>query len=113
MGWCPAQRERIAAQIDRIKHWKIIEGDYRAAPDIEAAWFVDPPYQKAGKHYVHKMLPDEYAELGAWCRTRRGQVVVCEAAGADRLPFEPFMAAKAAYERVVSHEVIWRNGVTA
>jgi hypothetical protein len=57
------------------------------------------------------MQPDEFANLGTWCQTRRGQVMVCEVAGADWLPFETFMAAKAAYSRVVSHEVLWRNEI--
>ncbi len=33
---------------DRIE-WHL--GDYRDAPDIEATWFVDPPYQHQGHRY--------------------------------------------------------------
>lgn len=32
----------------------------------------------------------DYAVLADWCRTRRGQVMVCEQDGAEWLPFVPF-----------------------
>lgn len=83
--WGPRVRERLASQVERIRHWKIVHADYRMSPDIEATWFVDPPYEGAGKHYPHQI--DDYATLGAWCRGLRGQAVVCEGAGASWLPF--------------------------
>lgn len=111
-GWNDRSRERIASQVDRIRHWRIIEGDYADAPDVEATWHIDPPYQsKAGSYYPHQ--PDDFGALGAWCRTRRGQVMVCEQQGADWLPFEPlgsFRSAPAAYRPKRSAEVIWTNG---
>ena len=55
--WGEEVRERIASQVDRIRHWRLIEGDYTDAPDVEATWFVDPPYIGAGKHYPSK-VPD-------------------------------------------------------
>jgi len=86
--WSAACRARIASQVDAIKHWTIIEGDYTEAPDIEATWFVDPPYDNAaGRVYRHHDL--DYPAVGRWCRTRRGQVLVCENAGATWLPFAP------------------------
>lgn len=88
-GWGEAMRDRVASQVDAIKHWTIIEGDYTQAPDVEATWFVDPPYSnRAGSYYVHHDI--EYAALGAWCRTRRGQTIACENDGATWLPFVPF-----------------------
>jgi hypothetical protein len=27
----------------------VVQGDYRDAPDVEATWFVDPPYQGDGR----------------------------------------------------------------
>jgi hypothetical protein len=96
--------------VGRIRHWKIIEGDYTAAPDVRATWFIDPPYQVAGSHYIHKMRPDEYAGLASWCRLREGQVIVCENAGADWLPFRTFGAVKSGPARRVSHEVFWMPG---
>lgn len=60
-------------------------GDYSEAPDIEATWFIDPPYQGVNG-YRHSAL--DYDRLGEWCMTRRGQVIVCEGADADWLPFQ-------------------------
>ena len=88
-------RQRIARQVAAIRHWKIVEADYGAAPDLDATWFVDPPYEKAGKHYRvgHKVI--NYSALGLWCYGRRGQVIACENVGASWLPFQPFVEIKA------------------
>lgn len=92
-GWSEAQRARTAAQVDRIRHWKIIEGTYTQAPDITATWFFDPPYEgSVGEHYVHHSI--DYGFLAAYCRSRAGQVIVCEAEGARWLPFVDFRTAK-------------------
>jgi len=105
-GWTPALRERVASQVEYIRHWRVIEGDYTLAPDIEATWFVDPPYEKAGKHYAHSRV--DYPVLAEWCRMRRGQVMVCEADGAKWLPFRPFRSFKAMSGRT-SEEVLWSS----
>jgi len=89
-GWTPALRERVASQVTAIRHWRVIEGDYTAAPDIDATWFIDPPYRgRPGSHYTHGSAKLDYSALARWCLARRGQAVVCEAAGADWLPFTP------------------------
>lgn len=104
--WGAKVRERIASQVDAIKHWTVIEGDYTAAPDIEATWFVDPPYHKGGKHYRRSQV--DYRALGSWCQARRGQAIVCEEQGADWLPFRPHIIAQANGGRMC-REVIWTN----
>jgi hypothetical protein len=113
-GWTPAMRERVALQVPSIKHWRVIEGDYSAAPDVEATWFVDAPYQVAGQGYVHGSGVLDYAALARWCRERRGQAIVCEAVGADWLPFAPFRSVVGMCGGVAgvrSHEAIWtRDG---
>jgi site-specific DNA-adenine methylase len=44
----------MATSLHKVKHWKIICGDYREAPDIEATWFIDPPYKSdPGTGYEH------------------------------------------------------------
>lgn len=88
--WGERVRERIASQVDAIKHWEVVLGDYSEAPDVEATWFVDPPYQGAGVFYAHGASLLDYEELGCWCRMRLGQVIACENLGAQWLPFEPF-----------------------
>lgn len=103
-------RIRVANQVQYIRHWKVIEGDYTAAPEVLATWFVDPPYQVAGKYYVHGSKGIDYSALGDWCRSRRGQVLVCENEGADWLPFAPFATLKAGVNGRGSKEVLWTKG---
>jgi hypothetical protein len=111
-GWSAPRRAMIAGQVAAIRHWRVIEGDYSSAPDVEATWFVDPPYQRAGTHYKHSSTAIDFSALGAWCRSRRGQAIVCEADGADWLPFAPFMDAKSwgnGGKNATSAEAIWTN----
>lgn len=108
--WGRAVRERLAEQIEHIRHWTLIEGDYTDAPDIDATWFIDPPYEQAGKHYRFGSKSLDFAALGDWCRTRRGQVMVCENVGAEWLPFEPWIdikASEAKHGGRVSREALW------
>ena len=109
--WGPEIRERIANQVDSIRHWEIVHGDYTEAPDIDATWFIDPPYQgPPGRLYRHKI--EDYRALGDWCCTRQGQVMVCERPEADWLPFEPFITIKATpgrRGRGSAKEVLWQS----
>lgn len=90
-GWTQPMRARVASQVDSIRHWQIIEGDYTAAPRIAATWFIDPPYiGRPGSHYVHGSRAIDYAALASWCRSRAGQAIVCEAGDATWLPFRAF-----------------------
>lgn len=112
--WGAVIRERIASQVDHIRHWTLIEGDYSDAPEREATWFIDPPYTLAGSHYPSGSKGIDYPALSDWCQARAGQVMVCEAAGADWLPFAPFASIKGTEgcnRDGKSHEVLWTNGV--
>jgi hypothetical protein len=109
-GWTPATRQRIAEQVDKIRHWCVIEGSYDIVPNFDhpVTWFVDPPYDNdAGAHYVHASV--DYLHLGAWCSSRHGQVIVCENEGATWLPFQPFRTLKAGVNNTSggSREVVW------
>lgn len=109
-GWNENRREMTARQSQLIKHWTIMEGDYSQCPDVEATWFVDPPYNnKVGACYVHGPGAINYHDLGAWCRDRMGQVIVCENEGADWLDFHPFATLKAGINGKGSREVVWTN----
>jgi site-specific DNA-adenine methylase len=92
--WGRRVRERVAQQVDTIKHWTVLECSYSDLEPADATWFVDPPYQQAGKHYIHGSKTLDFKHLGSWCQTRGGQMIVCENAGADWLPFEPFLTAQ-------------------
>lgn len=104
--WGPRVRATIASQVDRIRHWRVLHGTYADAPDVVASWFVDPPYQNAGRHYIHGSAALDFAALGAWCRRRQGQVIVCEQAGAKWLPFSALDETKTA-RASRSAEVAW------
>lgn len=107
-GWSEARRLRVANQVALIKHWQIIEGDYTQAPDIEATWFVDPPYNnKPGGRYASQV--SNYEDLANWCQDRKGQTIVCENEGANWLPFTTFETFKAGVNGKGSREVIWTN----
>jgi hypothetical protein len=107
-GWTPERRAMVASQLDAVSHWQIIEGDYTDAPDVEATHFIDPPYMgKAGDHYVHRASALDFAGIGRFAQARRGQVIVCESAGATWLPFGPHCNSKAGHGRAVSREVVW------
>lgn len=94
--WGSAVKRMIASQLRRIRHWRIVEGDYATLPNRRATWFTDPPYRgRPGSHYRHGSQGIDYVSLAAWCRRRSGQVIVCEADGADWLPFEALRSAEA------------------
>lgn len=110
--WGAGVRARIAGQQQYIRHWTVACGDYRDLPDIDATWFIDPPYAAAGKDYRHGSSGIDFQALGEWCQQREGQVIVCENDGADWLPFRPFKSIKGTEGRSrsgVSMEVIWTN----
>lgn len=82
-------------------------GSYEDAPDIEATWFIDPPYQYANRRgYLHGASDIDFAHLREWVLARRGQVIVCEQAGADWLPFHDFRPV-ASHRGRQSSEVIY------
>lgn len=99
--------EVAASNVDTARAYTYQHGTYRDAPDVEAAWFVDPPYQNV-KGYRFGNAGIDYADLADFCRTRRGQVIVCEQQGADWLPFRPFVPLKSS-QNTTTQEVWWTN----
>ena len=111
--WGHRVREVVASQVESVRHWRIIEGDYREChvPVVgNATWFIDPPYQRAGKHYKFGSDGLDYADLAEWCQSRPGQAIVCENDGADWLPFTPLADIKTTRRDHRSKEVIWKGG---
>lgn len=86
-----SKREKMARQIETVRHWQFINGDYSELPDVECTWFIDSPYQNAqGRKYKHNAL--DYEKLARWCLSRRGQIIVCENSLSEKwLPFEPLI----------------------
>jgi hypothetical protein len=113
--WCEKVRDRIATQVCMIRNWEIHQKSYEEAPDIEAHWHVDSPYQ-ANKHGFaeYKCDPIDFERLGAWCKTRRGDVTVHEQLGAEWLPFKSLRPNHTTNRTVdgtlvTAHEVYWTN----
>lgn len=115
LTWDARARARIARQLEAIRHWTIVEGDYAEATDHRgssapwlerATWFIDPPYiGRPGSHYRYGSKGIDYTELAAWARTLEGQVMVREQFGATWLPFEGLGTVHG--QRGKSTEVAW------
>lgn len=109
-GWSIGTRYRVASQVGSIRHWEVRQASYADVPDREATWFVDPPYQRAGKGYKYHDV--DYPALAEWVRGRSGQVIACGDDADDWLPFRPFRifsAMQGSGRRGKSVEVIWTN----
>lgn len=87
-AWNEKNKKILIDNIEKVRHWNINNKDYKDIDNVEATWFIDPPYQKQGKWYKHGNKDINYKELGEWCLSRKGQVIVCENIDADWLPFE-------------------------
>lgn len=99
LNWGPRAKERIASQLPLISEWKVVNGEYQACPDVEATWFIDPPYGDKGRFY--RVPFSGFIELGNWCRRRRGLVIACEGPDANWLPFHPLGSFKSSRGRAV------------
>jgi len=105
--WGPHIRQRIAAQVVHIRHWRVYNCTFEDCRfQGPATWFIDPPYQLQGRHYRHSDIDYDY--LAAWCQSRSGQAIVCEGHGANWLPFEEIGARKTTRRRK-SKEMLWTS----
>ena len=87
--WGRPRRRGIANHVHLINHWQAVEASYVDAPAGTATWFIDPPYQPQRYQGMYSADIDDYEALARWCRSRPGQAIVCDVAGADWLPFRP------------------------
>lgn len=87
--WRESHRSRLADQVEHIKHWNIVCGEFHSVENFNATWFIDPPYHdRTGEMYRHKRSSIGQEDLLDFCVSRLGQVIVCEGAGAGWLPYE-------------------------
>lgn len=108
--WGEGVRQRIASQLDAIRHWRVTQSSYEdVAPSRPATWFVDPPYHDKGRYYTFHNI--DFPRLAQWCRRLPGQVIACEQEGADWLPFRPLGNVKSS--RGMSREAVWIGGAQA
>lgn len=104
--WSQRARERIASEIDGVRHWTITHGDYTQAPRLSnATYYVDPPYGDKGRYYRFKNV--DLPALGEWCKALPGHVIACEQEGATWLPFRPLASIKSSKGR--SSEAVWTS----
>lgn len=107
-SWTELNKIKIANQLQFIRHWTIEQKSYDEIENIDACWFIDPPYQYQGKGYVHSSKKIDFEHLGNWCKERQGQVIVCEGDKADWLPFETLKIIKNNQNKKF-REVVWLN----
>lgn len=104
--WGDLKRQRIAQQLEHIKHWQIKQADYTDIENQEATWFIDPPYEKRG--VLYRVNDVNYTDLANWTHLCKGQVIVCEQNGAAWLPFTPLGDFRSSRTGTTS-EVIYTN----
>lgn len=115
----PGSVRRMKSLLPVMSRVEIVNGDYSKIPNVEATWFIDPPYQPVDGS-IRGMGYDktcsctaeciDYPALGEWCKSRNGQVIVCEQEGADWLPFQKLHETTNSQDKKY-HEMIWTNEV--
>lgn len=100
-------RYDIALNLYKIKHWKLFEGSYENLPNVEATWFIDPPYHASGVFYQTNTV--DHSKLSEWSRERKGEIIVCEQSGASWLPFKDLSYSRPTRGSKVRSEVIFHR----
>lgn len=109
--WSMRTRVRLAESVSRIRHWRVHLGTWEGCPvrEIgEATWFDDPIYQVGTLGAQYRLRTLDYKALAASCRQLPGQVIVCEAKGADWLPFRDLYQGRSCRGKP-RIEQIWTN----
>lgn len=109
--WGEYQRERLARDSVQCANWEITLGDYTLADGLVGEWFIDPPYQQAGKHYKHPFT--QFDALAEFCRRQHHSVTVCEEEADSMptwLPFERVPWKHVTMNKRQAQEVVWRSG---
>ncbi len=101
------QRNDIAQQLYKIRHWNIIQCDYSEIENEPATWFIDAPYFVGGHKYKFGSHKIDYNHLSTWCKNREGQIIVCENTNADWMKFNPIKAQRGVLKTTT--EAIWSN----
>lgn len=100
----------MAESLLKVKHWKIICGDYTVAPNIEATWFIDPPYKnEPGMGYRHSSALLDYDLLAKWAESREGDVIFCEGLHGDYLPFKSLVDLKGVAGKTSKEVLFYRS----
>lgn len=100
-------KQFIADNLYKVKHWNIKQGEYYDIDNEECTWFIDPPYQYGGKYYRHSNKNIDYDNLAKWCKERKGQTIVCENTKGNWLDFKPLVELNGQLHKTI--EAIWIN----
>lgn len=98
-------KQKILNNLSKIRHWKVFNKSYEELDNIEATWFIDPPYQVGGERYIKNKI--DYSHLSNWIKSLKGQVIVCENSSATWMDFKPLV--KLTGQKKTTTEVIWTN----
>jgi len=104
--WSETIKLRLARQVERIRHWKIVEGTWEDAPDIERIGMSTRLIRTRRDGCTFTMVVNR-RELAKWCKRRRGYVQVCESDGAKWLRFEPLSIVHTHRARGYSAEAVF------
>lgn len=100
----------MSENLYKVKHWQIISGDYSTAPDIEATWFIDPPYEaEPGMGYEQSSAFIDYANLSRWCLKRKGEIICCEGEYGDYLPFVTLLELKGVAGKSSKEKIFYKS----
>ena len=105
-----ADLKKIAKQLYKIRHWEIKLGSFDELENVEATWFIDPPYMFGGHEYKCSNKNIDFDKLAEWCKERNGQAIVCENTKATWLPFKPMTEMQGSMFKTT--EAIWSNHKT-
>lgn len=103
-NWTERKKHKIAKQLQYIRHWKAELKSYEDVDNEESTWYIDPPYQQAGKRYRQNKI--DYKHLAEWSISRKGQVIVCEQEPAKWLDFKLLRECSNASNKTY-REVVW------
>jgi hypothetical protein len=87
--WGPGKRY-ILDSLHKVQggNWEVHHASYDTCFfEGGATWFIDPPYQHAGRRYPGQYRLD-YSDLAKWSLRRRGLAIVCGGDEDAWLPFE-------------------------
>jgi len=101
------QKQNIANNLYKIRHWKVVQGDYHCVSNKHATYYIDPPYEYGGEYYKHSNKRIDYNELREWCLSRKGQVIVCENTKATWMDFTPLKSMHGS--KHTTTEAMWTN----
>jgi len=110
--WSFDRRLMISQAVKRINHWKIINKSYEEAINKKATWFIDPPYASSVSKDGYKHHKIDYDQLASFCRSRKGQAIVCENTDSPQwLPFRELLTLSGGKQdqdkKRKSTEVLW------